>query len=267
MRTIDGLSIRYAESEPRDVSAILLSPWPESLYTFEQMWSRLAQHAHLVAIDLPGFGHSEERPELMTGRAMGDFVARAVDAFQLERPHAVGPDIGVSTLLFAAANHPNLLRSLVIGNGTAAVPIQIGSVLKDVVEAPNLDALRNVDPRDGVNSVLQFVEHYQLPEHVREDFISGYQGDRFVDSVAFVRSYPQELPALAGRLGSINTPVQIITGDHDAGVLPVNGTFLAERLPHKKHDIINSGHFAWADNADDWARLIIDWWNGGYQRV
>jgi hypothetical protein len=30
-RRIDGLSIRYAESDPRDVSAILLSPWPESL--------------------------------------------------------------------------------------------------------------------------------------------------------------------------------------------------------------------------------------------
>ena len=57
-RTIDGLSIRYAESAPREVSAILLSPWPESLYTFEQMWLRLAQHAHLIAIDLPGFAAS-----------------------------------------------------------------------------------------------------------------------------------------------------------------------------------------------------------------
>ena len=65
IKTIDGLSIRYAESEPREVSAILLSPWPESLYTFEQMWSRLAEHAHLVAIDLPGFGHSQRRGELL----------------------------------------------------------------------------------------------------------------------------------------------------------------------------------------------------------
>jgi hypothetical protein len=31
VRTIDGLSIRYAEREPRDVSAILLSPWPGAL--------------------------------------------------------------------------------------------------------------------------------------------------------------------------------------------------------------------------------------------
>jgi hypothetical protein len=33
LRTIDGVSIRFAESEPRDTHALLLSPWPESLYT------------------------------------------------------------------------------------------------------------------------------------------------------------------------------------------------------------------------------------------
>jgi pimeloyl-ACP methyl ester carboxylesterase len=131
-RTIDGLSIRYAESGPREVSAILLSPWSESLYTFEQMWARLAGHAHLVAIDLPGFGHSERRNELLTSSAMGEFIAHVVAEFGLKRPHAVGPDIGTSVLLFTAAKHPGLLRSIVIGNGTAAVPLQVGSVLKDI---------------------------------------------------------------------------------------------------------------------------------------
>ena len=91
-RTIDGLSIRYSESAPREVSAILLRPWPESLYTFEQIWSRLAEHAHLVAVDLPGFGHSERRDELLTSSAMGEFFANLVDAFGLKQPHAVGPD-------------------------------------------------------------------------------------------------------------------------------------------------------------------------------
>jgi pimeloyl-ACP methyl ester carboxylesterase len=36
-------------------------------------------------------------------------------------------------------------------------------------------------------------------------------------------------------LPNIETPVQIITGDHDPGVLPVNGEYLDERLPHNKH--------------------------------
>src|SRR6201987_3924022 len=193
VRRIDGLSIRHAESDARDVSAILLSPWPESLFTFEQMWSRLGEHAHLVAIDLPGFGHSERRNDLLTSSAMGEFVAHVVEEFGLASPHAVGPDIGTSALLFTAAKHPGLLRSIVVGNGTAAVPIQIGSVLKDVVEGP-IESFRKLDPRKGVESVLAFVERYKLPEHVREDFLSSYERDRFIESLRFVRSYKMELP-------------------------------------------------------------------------
>jgi hypothetical protein len=33
IRTIDGLSIRNAENEPRGDHALLLSPWPESTYS------------------------------------------------------------------------------------------------------------------------------------------------------------------------------------------------------------------------------------------
>jgi pimeloyl-ACP methyl ester carboxylesterase len=267
VRRIDGLSIRYAESEPRDVSAILLSPWPESLFTFEQMWSRLAEHAHLVAIDLPGFGHSERRNELLTPSAMGEFVAHVADEFGLSHPHAVGPDIGTAALLFTAAKYPDLLRSIVVGNGTAAVPLQIGAVLKEIVEAPSLEVYRNVDPRQAVESVLAFVERYRLPDHVREDFLSAYEGDRFAESLRFVRSYPTELSVLDKLLPTIETPVQIITGDHDPGVLPVNGEYLHKRLPHNKSDTVDAGHFAWADAADDYATLIVDWWAGGFEWV
>ena len=48
-RTIDGLAIRFAESETSGDPALLLSPWPESIYAFEPTWSRLAEHAHRTA--------------------------------------------------------------------------------------------------------------------------------------------------------------------------------------------------------------------------
>jgi pimeloyl-ACP methyl ester carboxylesterase len=246
---------------------ILLSPWPESLFTFEQMWLRLAEHAHLVAIDLPGFGHSERRNDLLTSSAMGEFIAHVVEEFGLNRLHAVGPDIGTSALLFMAAKHPGLLRSIVVGNGTAAVPLQIGSVLKDVVEAPSIERFANSTLARALSQFSPFVERYKLPDHVREDFLSSYEGDRFVESLRFVRSYPTELPLLGKLLPTIHTPVQIITGNHDPGVLPVNGDYLHERLPHSKSDKVDAGHFAWADAADQYATLIIDWWNEGYQRV
>ena len=264
-RTVDGLSIRYAESEDRDDHAILLSPWPESLFAFEPTWLRLAEHTHLVAVDLPGFGHSQRCDALLSPRAMGEFVVRLADAFGLKNPHVVAPDIGTGASLFAAASHPGRLRSLVVGSGGSAFPLELGGVLKDWVEAPDLDGYRGADPRQIVGAALTAdIERYAFPEHVREDYLSSYEGDRFVESMRYVRSYPTELPILRDLLPEIQTPVQIIAGARDLAVPPANAEFLHERLPRSKLDVIDAGHFAWEDRADEYAALVTTWWRGGY---
>jgi pyruvate/2-oxoglutarate dehydrogenase complex dihydrolipoamide dehydrogenase (E3) component len=45
---------------------------------------------------------------------------------------------------------------------------------------------------------------------VREDYLGSYDGDRFVESMRYVNSHPDELPKLAARLPEIETPIQII---------------------------------------------------------
>lgn len=81
-RTIDGVSVRFVESDGRDADALLLSPWPESVFAYEAIWSRLAETTHLVAIDLPGFGRSDRKDALMTPRAMGEFIVHAADVLR-----------------------------------------------------------------------------------------------------------------------------------------------------------------------------------------
>jgi pimeloyl-ACP methyl ester carboxylesterase len=264
-RTIDGLSIRYAESQDQSSDhALLLSPWPESLLAFEPTWTRLAQQTHLVAVDLPGFGHSQRRDALLSPRAMGEFVIRIADAFGLEHPHVVGPDVGTGASLFAAALHPGRLRSLVVGSGGTAYPLQLRWVLKDWVQAPDLEGYRSANPREIVAGALTAIERYTLPDAVREDYLASYEGDRFVESMRYVRAYPAELPVLAGLLPELQTPVQIIAGAHDPVVPPVNAEFLHERLPHSKLDILDAGHFTWEDAAKEYAALVTSWWGGGY---
>jgi pimeloyl-ACP methyl ester carboxylesterase len=263
-RTIDGLRIRFAESEARADHALLLNPWPESLYAFAPMWRRLAEHTHLVAVDLPGFGHSERREALLAPRAMGAFIIRMADAFGLAHPHTIGPDVGTAALLFAAADHPGKLRSIVLGTGAASFPLELGSPLKDWVEAPDLEGLRKTDPRAIVASAQSTLEHYSLPDAIREDYLSAYDGDRFVESARYVRAYPAELPILAALLPQIDTPVQIIGGLRDRVVPPGNHRFLHQRLPRSKLDFIDAGHFVWEDAADEYAALVTAWWAGGY---
>ena len=263
-RVIDGLTVRFAESEDRDDHALLLSPWPESLLAFEPTWTRLAEHTHLVAVDLPGFGHSQRDDALLSPQAMGEFIIRLADAFGLEHPHVVGPDVGTGASLFAAARYPERVRSLVVGTAAAAVPLQLGPPLKDWVEAPDREQYRTIDPRQIVAGALRGIERYPLPDAVREDYLSAYDGDRFAESMRYVRAYPAELPVLAELLPQIRTPVQIIAGARDIAVPPANAEFLHQRLPRSMLDIIDAGHFPWEDAAGQYAALVTSWWAGGY---
>jgi pimeloyl-ACP methyl ester carboxylesterase len=75
----DELQIRYAESGTADGPVILFtSPWPECLFAFRKIWPILTREGRLVAVDLPGFGHSEGRPDVMTPSAMADFLRRFI---------------------------------------------------------------------------------------------------------------------------------------------------------------------------------------------
>ena len=264
-RHLDGVRIRFAESEgPGGPTILLTSPWPESVYAFAPVWPALAGHARLLAVDLPGFGQSERRDDLLSPGAMGEFLVRLIEGFELDGPHVVAPDVGTSAALFAAALRPDLLSSVVVGSGGAAIPIQLGGALEQWTLAPDLEPFRAMDPRAIVAAALATIEGHTLPDEIREDYLDSYDGDRFVESMRYVRSYPDELPRLARRLPGIETPVQIIAGRHDRAVPLVNAEFLDERLPHSRLTIVDAGHFVWEEAADRYASIIGEWVSEGY---
>jgi pimeloyl-ACP methyl ester carboxylesterase len=151
-----------------------------------------------------------------------------------------------------------------VGSGGSAFPLELGNLVKEWVEAPDLEEYRAADPRQIVAGALSGIERYALPEFVRKDYLSAYEGDRFVESMRYMRTYPKELRVLRDLLPEIQTPVQIIAGARDPAVPPVNAEFLYERLPTSKLDIVDAGHFTWEDAADEYAALVTSWWTGGY---
>lgn len=258
VRTVDGVRIRYADSGgSQEPTVLLTSPWPESVYAFAPMWASLAEHARLFAIDLPGFGASERRDDLLSPRAMGEFLAELIAEVDLDRPHIVAPDVGTSAALFAAAAHPERIASVVVGTGGAAVPIQLGEPLKSWVLDPDLDKYRRMDPRVIVNTAIDTIAG-GVPDDVRADYLACYDGDRFVESMRYARRYPEELPVLAELLPQIATPVTIINGRHDRVVPVANAEFLDERLPASRVVLIDAGHFVWEEAPTEYAAVILD---------
>jgi pimeloyl-ACP methyl ester carboxylesterase len=257
-RTVDGVRIRYADSGGSQGPTVLLtSPWPESVYAFAPMWATLAEQARLFAIDLPGFGASERREDLLSPRAMGEFLAQLIAEADLGRPHIVGPDVGTSAALFAAAAHPERIASVIVGTGGTAVPIQLGEPLASWVLDPDLDKYRRMDARAIVGAAVDTIAG-GVPDDIRADYLDCYDGDRFAESMRYVRRYPEQLPALAELLPEIATPVTIINGRHDSVVPLANAEFLDERLPNSRLVVLDAGHFVWEEAPTEYASTILD---------
>jgi pimeloyl-ACP methyl ester carboxylesterase len=266
-RVCDGARVRFADTRAdSDVTMLLLAPWPESLWAFRRIWGSVSAAGRVVAIDMPGFGHSDGRSELIAPDASGAFLARLIDEWGLGAPHVVGPDVGTAAALFLAAKAPDLVTSLTIGGGAVRFPIDAGGALKDIIEAPSLDAVRGLDARTNIGDAVEPVAASESEPDVHEDYVSAYDLGRFAESARFVRHYPEQNPVLRDLLPAITTPTQIVAGRDDDLVPWSNNQYLDELLPNSEIHPLDAGHFAWEQAAENYGRLVVDWVGGGYRK-
>ena len=257
---VDELRIRYADSGAADRPVILLtSPWPESLLAFRRVWPALARTRRLVAVDLPGFGHSQGRADVLTPSAMADFLGRFIAGLGLGTPHLVAPDVGASAALFLAARHPDAVRSLVAGGGGVAYPLDVTGTLAEIIAAPGIEVFEGQDIRASIGAAVEPAAPRGQEPDVWEDYVSAYENGRFAQSTRYVRSYPEQLPVLRDLLPAIRVPVHVFAGADDPLVPVSNGRYLADRIPGSELTILPASHFAWEEVPDQFAAMVTAW--------
>src|SRR6201991_805948 len=268
-RVCDGVRVRYADTRAdAGTTVLMLAPWPESLFAFRRIWDRVTPLGRVVALDLPGFGHSDQhRTDLIAPEAMGEFLGRLIEEWGLGAPHVVGPDVGTAAALFLAAKAPERVTSLTVGGGAVGFPIDAGGALKDIIEAPSLDDVRQLDARTNIGFAVEPVAGSDSEPDIHEDYVSAYDLGRFAESARFVRSYPQQNPVLRDLLPSITTPALIIAGRDDDLVPWSNNEYLAELLPNSEIPPLDAGHFAWEQAPDEYGSRIVDWVTGGFSTL
>ena len=266
-KTIDKMKIRFASNGKTEGDPILLlSPLPESILAFLPTWEMFSALGPLIAVDLPAFGLSESQPYVRAPEPMGNFVVRIMESFGLTKPHVVAPDVGTPACLFAAANHPGVFKSLVIGSGATNHLRRCGRIGPDR-ECAFSRAIQGSDRRGVCSGCPENMKVYKIPDYALEDYLASYAGDRFWGAMAFIRDYPNALPRLQKRLPEITVPCQITVGRHDPFVPVSNAEGLKRKLPKSKLDVLDCGHFAWEDAAAEYGKLACDFIQGGYKNL
>jgi pimeloyl-ACP methyl ester carboxylesterase len=228
---------------------------------WEPVIDRLAEHHDVIALDLPGFGHSPVpdggMPHDMAGIVTA--VAKILSDLGIDRPHVAGNSLGGGIALELAVARQ-------AATATALSPVGFynrregrrGMAILSVMRANSFlpaSVLRGAlgSPAVRARSLRYVVEHPSRlsAEQVLADTLAMRRGKGFVGTARALRGYTFA--------GTIDVPVTIAWGTRDR-LLPYGEAARARKvLPDARHvDLPGCGHVPMSDDPDLVARVILD---------
>ncbi|MGH3450842.1 MAG: alpha/beta fold hydrolase, partial [Haloechinothrix sp.] len=116
---VGGFSLHYHLAGPDGAPALVLlhggGPGASAWSNFGRNLPVLAERFRVIAVDQPGFGHSD-KPEV-EGQFFGfsaDALKRLLDVLDIERAHLIGNSLGGGTAVRFALRHPTRAGRLVL---------------------------------------------------------------------------------------------------------------------------------------------------------
>ena len=255
---VDGVKIFYREAgDPHAPTVLLLHGFPTSSHMYRNLIPLLADHYHVVAPDLPGFGFSEA-PARDQYHYTFDHLAKTMDAFtvalHLDKYALEVFDYGAPVGFRLAVAHPERVTAIITQNGNAYEeglsgawnPIQ--KYWKESTDA-NRAALREFLTLDGTKfQYLQGAPENRIgPEAYTLDSallsrpgIDEIQLDLFLDYASNVKLYPQ----FQAYFRKSHPPLLAVWGEHDPFFLPAGAKAFQRDNPKAEVHLYDTGHFA-----------------------
>lgn len=213
----------------------------------------------VVRLDLPGFGNSpiETNPISYCGS-----VADALDAAGVERAAVVGTSLGGMVALDFALDSPERVSALVlVGAGTDDHNY---SEKMQAFDAAEEAALARGDLDAAVNANLDFWVAGprrtldEVDPQIRE-LVAEMQRQAFAQSEGHedLRALRLDPPA-SQRLGDVDVPTLVVTGNEDVDDILVMGDRLARDIPAaERATIAGAAHLPNLEQPEDFDRVVL----------
>ena len=263
---LEGLDIRYAtQRSATGPTVLLLSPLPQSIICYDDIWSKLTGQVDLIALDLPGFGQSRGGNDYMTFSAQSAFLEKFIKAMELRDVHIVAPDIAMPVALHYAIHRGENVKSLLVGDGPGLLPSSDGSLIRKIVGS---GFWRTLVKLNGAKTFIAGAMklgylHYSPKQKEIEDYIASYAG-RIGQVTEFFKYYPEGCQDLTENIQKLTVPVKVFWGDEDGFLNVENAYHLKTQLPNGSlHIFENCGHFCYQDKSSEFAQMIQKWVQSG----
>jgi pimeloyl-ACP methyl ester carboxylesterase len=236
---IGGLEVHYKMAGEGEPVFLLLHGFAASTFSWREVMGPLGEMGTAIAYDRPGFGLTERplpgewsgpspySPQAQVGLALG-----LMDALGVSRAVLVGNSAGGALAVQVALAFPQRVQALVLVSPAIYSRGGLPPFLWPLLSTPQAQKLGPLLARSFATSGQRLAElAWHDPGKLTEQIWEGYRKplraqnwDRALWEV--MRAGP--MPPLAQRLGELQVPVLVITGDDDR-VVPVEQTARAAR--------------------------------------
>ena len=261
-----GYSLSALVWGDRQPEIVFLHGGAQNAHTWDTV--ALALDRPLVAIDLPGHGHSDGRLDVgISPREYARDVAVAVRAFAPDARMVVGMSLGGLTALALTAQDPELVHKLVLVDVTPGVNQEKGSSIAAFVNGPasfpNFDEIlaRTVEfnPTRSVSSLRRGILHnaVQQPDG---SWVWRYRRWRVLgeDEGGAVAAHP-DFGGLWDAVDMVHVPMMLVRGADSPVVDDDDVAELRRRRPGLRVELVeNAGHSIQGDQPLELARLLAD---------
>lgn len=253
--SVDGMRLHYVERGHGRPVVVLHG---NGMMVEDMLISGLVDAAtdssfHVIAIDRPGFGHSERtRGIAWTAAAQADLLAKTFTKLGIERPIIVGHSLSTMVALSLALSHPEQVSGLVLASGYYFPTVRGDVALVAPTAAPLLGDLLcyTIAPLAGEftspGMIKQMFAPQPVPNRFHDQFPIGLmlRPSQIQASSKDATHMIPDAAAMQSRYPTLSCPVGILAGGADKVVdLNAQAIKLHQAVPGSMLDIFEgAGH-------------------------
>ena len=260
--TVEGHRLRYVRSGSGP-AVVLVHGFGSSLYTWKDVIPALAASHDVVALDLPGFGESDQPADL----SFEDFpraVVGLMDALGIARATLVGNSMGGATAAVVAARHPDRVTALVLidAAGFNLAPSEHPGMVR--LTESSLAPVLSLSPgkRLMVESSLRQVFHDPAkvtPERLSEYLHAALRPGTLPAIRSLGASLRERSDVVQAALPRIQAPTLVLWGDDDRWIPIAHADRFVAAIPGARKVVIRAcGHVPQEEKPEEVARLLLE---------
>ncbi len=243
---VNGLNINYKETGSGKYTLVLLHGWGSNLQAFTRVQQQFQEHFRVIAIDLPGFGKSQEPPAVWDVNDHTTFLEAFLKEKNVTNPILAGHSHGGRISISYAARNP--VHKLILLDAAGIKPTR---TLKYYIKVYSYKLMRKtlnlLLPAEKANAILD--------KYRKKSGSTDYQNASPMMRQVMVKVVNEDLRHL---MPKITAPTLLVWGENDTAT-PLSHAKIMEKLIPNAGLVVfkNAGHFAFVEKLYEFL-IVLD---------